>query len=152
MPDFQYPPDPWPTNEDSEQLLHTTAALMRGKRADLQLGYTAKNAAYAAFDYKAREAGGTGEIPHDAVVITDQLIPFAEGFADGMAEAIERSMNRGDYLDPGEQFARHRNQPGYERNNAYDTGLAYGKTEVSGHIYPSLERVVPIQRLPERSR
>lgn len=143
---------------DAMTLREQTAGLMRGSREKLQLGYTAKNAAYAALSYTTRQAGGDDRPPIDDPVLTEDLFPYAEGFADGMADRLEafRSEQPALAATTGwehREYMRHTDDPEYVRTQAYEDGLEQGRQEFAPALYPALEqRPQPdyIQRFPDR--
>jgi hypothetical protein len=135
---------------DDMTLRDRTAGLMRGNRQQMQLGYSARNAAYAALRYDF-----SGEDPgFDDPRLTEDLFPYAEGFADGMADVLERSVMRSEWLAQGESYVRHTDDPDYVRTNAYEAGRDLAQWEHAPSLYPALERKPRpdyIQRFPERT-
>jgi len=144
-------------------LRERTAGLMRGSREKLQLGYTAPNAAYAALRY---ERGFETEVAIDDPVLVDDLIPFAEGFADGMADALENFPQ----AQPVAAMMAEWEHVEYERHHgdgptldgdesrdlpqAYMEGRQQGNMEFAANLYPALTRKPEpdyIQRFPERA-
>jgi hypothetical protein len=129
-----------------------TAGMMRGNREKMQLGYSAGNAALAAASYKDKTLFGGDFDPNDPV-LRDDLIPYAEGFEDGMAEILERSVARSEWLAQDESYVRHTDDPDYIRTEAYEDGLRDGQQEHAMSLYPALKtrpRPDYIQRFPER--
>ena len=131
----------------------TAAALMRGNREKLQLGYTAPSAAYAAMHYR----NGV-EPSRDDATLNDDLIPYAQGFADGMADALENfsadqpalTLAFGTPDWASKRYQRHADDPRVERTDAYEDGRRHGRREHAPSIYPALREVDLIQRFPER--
>lgn len=139
------------TDIDAMTLRERTAGLMRGSREQLQLGYSDRNAAYAALRY---ERGFGEDVAIDDPVLIEDLFPYADGFADGMADALERSVMRSEWLAQGQTYVRHTDDPDYVRTEAYEAGLAQGNREHAPSLYPALERKERpdyIQRFPERT-
>lgn len=101
-----------------------TAGLMRGDRLDMKLGYSALSAAHAAAATKHIT------VPSDA---WDGLLSWAEGFQDGMADAIEQ-------YDPQVRYRR-TGLDGAKDAAAYTTGRAQGRREAGPTLYPSIPRV-----------
>lgn len=131
-----------------------TAGLMRGSREKLQLGYTAPNAAYAALRY---ERGFETEVAIDDPVLVDDLIPFAEGFADGMADALERFPSDqpvASMMADWEHVEYERHRDGMDdAPQPYIDGRQQGNMEFAASLYPALKaKPQPdyIQRFPER--
>jgi hypothetical protein len=132
----------------------TAAALMRGNREKLQLGYTAPSAAYAAMHYR----NGV-EPSRDDATLNDDLIPYAQGFADGMADALENfpaeqpalTLVTGTPDWATKRYERHANHPEFDRSDAYDDGRRDGRREHAPGIYPALREVDFIQRFPDRA-
>ena len=135
---------------DDMTLRDRTAGLMRGSRERMQLGYSDRNAAYAALRYDF-----SGEDPgFDDPRLVDDLFPYADGFADGMADVLERSVMRSEWLAQGETYVRHTDDVDYVRTEAYEAGRALGNTEHAPSLYPALARRPRpdyIQRFPERT-
>jgi len=132
-----------------------TVALMRGSRKEMQLGYTAKNAAYAALRY---ERGFDQDTAIDDPELVGDLFPYAEGFADGMADALEgfptaqpvaALMADWEHVE----YMRNTDDPEYVRTPAYEEGRALAAAEFPADMYPALDRRPEpdlIQRFPER--
>jgi hypothetical protein len=123
-----------------------TAGLMRGNSGEMRLGYGARSAAYAALDY-AR--GFKRDVPPDDPELINDLIPYAEGFADGMAIILSP-----DERVPNEVYVMHQDAPAFVRTPPYDDGMRDAFAERPGdHLHPALERKPEpdlIQRFPER--
>jgi hypothetical protein len=129
-----------------------TVALMRGSREKMQLGYTAGSAALAAASYKDKTLFGGDFDPNDPA-LRDDLIPYGEGFEDGMADILERSLLRSEWLAQGESYVRHVDDPEYIRTAAYEEGRSDAQQEHAPSLYPALKtrpRPDYIQRFPER--
>jgi hypothetical protein len=135
-------------------LRETTAALMRGDREKLQLGYTAPNAAFAAMRYQQQRE------PHpNDPLLNEDLIPYGQGFADGMADALENFTRDQPALTlafGAPEFAtklyqRHSDDPEFDRSPAYEDGRRNGRREHAPSIYPALREREFIQRMPDRT-
>jgi hypothetical protein len=135
-----------------------TVALMRGSREKMQLGYTAPNAAYAALRY---ERGFGADTSIDDPELTGDLFPYAEGFADGMADAMEgfpraqptaaMLMDEQTLAEITGPYKRLADGPHHEHTEAYEEGRELGRQEFAPGLYPALERKPDpdyIQRFP----
>ena len=133
---------------DTLTLRERAAGLMRGSRKQLQLGYRSGSAAYAALHY---ERGFENEVDKNDPILVDDLYPYAEGFADGLADTLERSPDRGG-LGITETFVRSTDNPEYVRTRAYEDGHRQGRREHAPSLYPALSRRPRpdlIQRFPD---
>jgi hypothetical protein len=104
---------------DSMTPREMVAALMRGDRIDMRLGYTAESAVLATVEFGTDVA---------------ELLAYARGFADGMADAIESKdratrFERNGLPDP---------HVGPKAVAAYMDGLSEGRLETAFTLYPSL--------------
>jgi hypothetical protein len=141
---------------DTMSVRERTVALMRGSREKLQLGYTAENAAYSALRY---ERGFDTEVAIDDPTLTEDLIPYAQGFADGMADRLEAFKDEQPALAlttgwEHRLYVRHTDNSEYYRTRAYEEGLEQGRQEFAPALYPALQqKPAPdyIQRFPERT-
>lgn len=112
-----------PVDIDSMTPREMTAGLMRGDRVDMKRGYSAESAALVAADFKGL-----------SVDEKDRLLAFAYGFADGIAESIERT-------DPVVQYERYGAGIGYDTE--YLDGLTLGRSEAGMLLYPTLKIATP---------